>query len=318
MKKIGISASIILLVSLAPITVLSETIDVLIKGVDDGVKTSKQQDYKEAEMNAKLQAIERAGVRIESMTRIVNFQMKYKAVESKAKAVLLPGFQVMDMGYQVDGSYQVVLSGKVTVGKAKPQKSPKSLLNMATREEIKGNKHYSEHRYDEAKVHYKKALQLYNNILKSFPGSDEALKIERESIVEKLKAGEMDRDGPFIAYNNGTVKDTRTGLMWASKDNGKNITWNGAKRYCENYRGGGYTNWRIPTQDELASLYDPNKENRHGYHVTKLIDISACCPWASETRGSEAAFFGFHDGYRDWPRQSYSYGYRALPVRAGN
>ena len=39
----------------------AETIDVYIKGVDDGVKTNKQKDYKEAVMNAKLQAIEQAG-----------------------------------------------------------------------------------------------------------------------------------------------------------------------------------------------------------------------------------------------------------------
>jgi len=36
---------------------MAETIDVNIKGVDDGVKTSRQQDYQEAVMNAKLQAI---------------------------------------------------------------------------------------------------------------------------------------------------------------------------------------------------------------------------------------------------------------------
>ncbi|MBW7996815.1 MAG: hypothetical protein FVQ81_09675 [Candidatus Glassbacteria bacterium] len=96
----------------------AETIDVTIKGVDDGVRTSKQQDYKEALLHAKLQAIERAGVAIESITRIVNFQMKLKQVETKAKAVLLPGFQVIDIGYTEDGSYQVVLSGKLRVGGA--------------------------------------------------------------------------------------------------------------------------------------------------------------------------------------------------------
>jgi len=100
-----------------PILVYSETIDVLIKGVDDGVKTNKQQDYKEAVMNAKLEAIERAGVEITSITKIVNFKTKYDKVESKAKAALLPGFQIMDMGYQSDGTYTVVLSGKVQVGK---------------------------------------------------------------------------------------------------------------------------------------------------------------------------------------------------------
>ena len=29
-------------------------------------------------------------------------------VDSSANAVLLPGFQIIDMGYQVDGTYQIV------------------------------------------------------------------------------------------------------------------------------------------------------------------------------------------------------------------
>ncbi len=74
----------------------------------------------------------------------------------------------------------------------------------------------------------------------------------------------------------------------------------------------------MPTLDELRGIYDKSKKNRHGYHVTKLIDITACCPWASETRGSEAAYFGFTLGRRGWGGQSYSTHFRALPVRAGN
>ena len=77
---------------------IAETIDVNIKGVDDGVKTSKQQDYQEAVMHAKLQAIELAGASIESIMRAVNFQLKYDAVESKSNKILLPGFQIKDIG----------------------------------------------------------------------------------------------------------------------------------------------------------------------------------------------------------------------------
>ncbi len=106
---LGISFQLFLLPSLCS----AQTSDVLIKGIDDGVNSSKQQDYREALMNAKIEAIERAGIEIKSITRVVNFQTKYDLVESKANAVLLPGFQVMDMGYQKDGTYQVVLSGKV-------------------------------------------------------------------------------------------------------------------------------------------------------------------------------------------------------------
>jgi hypothetical protein len=60
--------------------------------------------------------------------------------------------------------------------------------------------------------------------------------------------------GRFIAYDNGTVLDTRSNLMWAAKDNGSKVTWQDAKSYCANYRGGGYTDWRMPTLDEFAGL----------------------------------------------------------------
>jgi hypothetical protein len=53
-------------------------------------------------------------------------------------------------------------------------------------------------------------------------------------------AKEIKRDGRFIAYDDGTVLDTKTKLMWAARDNGSNINWANAKSYCENYRGGGY------------------------------------------------------------------------------
>ncbi len=36
---------------------------------------------------------------------------------------------------------------------------------------------------------------------------------------------ETKRDGRFIAYDNRTVLDTSTNLMWAARDNGSNIDW---------------------------------------------------------------------------------------------
>ena len=90
----------------------AEPIDVLIKGIYDGKKISRDLAYKQAVMNAKIQAIERAGTEISSITQVENFTMKYDMVESKAKALILPGFQIIDIGYQTDGTYVVVLGEK--------------------------------------------------------------------------------------------------------------------------------------------------------------------------------------------------------------
>lgn len=147
-----------------------------------------------------------------------------------------------------------------------------------------------------------------------------AAKIQKEAVRrhrEAQRGKEVGRDGRFIAYSQGLIKDTTSGLMWAARDNGSDITWSGARSYCKNYKGAGYRDWRMPTQDELAGLYDSGKKNRLGYFVTELIHITACCPWASDSRGSEAASFSFYSGARYWLQQSSDYhNRRALPVRA--
>jgi hypothetical protein len=105
----------IVLIALLIIPCIShaETIDVNIKGVDDGVKTTKQQDYKEAALFAKREAIERAGVKVKALTTARDFVVHSDYIESEAEAVLLPGYNIVDVGYQTDGTYLVVLIGKV-------------------------------------------------------------------------------------------------------------------------------------------------------------------------------------------------------------
>jgi hypothetical protein len=137
-----------------------------------------------------------------------------------------------------------------------------------------------------------------------------------------LARKEIGKDGRFTAYDDGTVLDRRSGLMWAAKDNGADIHWQGARSYCENYREGGYTDWRMPTQDELAGLYDKAK----GYtsvcgdeaHLTELIRLTCYWTWASDIRDSGASCFRFGGGgYRCWGPPSGAGFSRALPVRSG-
>ena len=159
------------------------------------------------------------------------------------------------------------------------------------------------------------------------------LESERKKLAEERKqlamakrpssstGNETRRDGRFIAYDNGTVLDTQTNLMWAAKDNGSNISWANAKSYCDNYRGGGYTDWRLPAQDELAGLYDRSKSRKTACGpnagITELLDLTCGWVWASETSGSDAALVSFRNGGRVWSPQSDDSGPRALPVRSG-
>jgi len=125
-------------------------------------------------------------------------------------------------------------------------------------------------------------------------------------------AGETDRDGRFIAYDNGTVLDTKTNLMWAAKDNGSQIDWGSARSYCENFNGGDYKDWRMPTSEELAGLYDASIDRK--FHLTRLIKLSWGKQWSSETMGSSARTFHFKSG--DYGTVKQSYILSVLPVRS--
>jgi len=91
----------------------AEAIEVQIKGIDDGVKTTKQQDYKEAILFAKREAIERAGAKVKTLTTAKDFVVQSDYIESKAEAVLMPGYTIVDVGYSENGLYNVVLIGKI-------------------------------------------------------------------------------------------------------------------------------------------------------------------------------------------------------------
>jgi len=54
----------------------------------------------------------------------------------------------------------------------------------------------------------------------------------------------------------GYWSDPSTGLMWTAKDNGSDISWSNAMKYCQNLSLAGYSDWRLPTIDELQDIYD--------------------------------------------------------------
>jgi formylglycine-generating enzyme required for sulfatase activity len=106
--------SLVFIVLLTAFTFAQQTIDVSVQGISNGHRDSQQHDRDEAILDAKLKAIERAGISIQAVTVMEDFQLKSDWVESKSTGILLPGFQIIDVGYGEDGLYHVVLSGKVS------------------------------------------------------------------------------------------------------------------------------------------------------------------------------------------------------------
>jgi hypothetical protein len=52
--------------------------------------------------------------------------------------------------------------------------------------------------------------------------------------------------------------DPATGLMWTRKDNGYALRWQPAVEYCRSLQLAGYSDWRLPSIDELKKIYNPN------------------------------------------------------------
>ncbi len=76
--------------------------------------------------------------------------------------------------------------------------------------------------------------------------------------------------GDFLKYANGTALDTRTNLLWMTRDF-RNLegrapkSWDEAMAWAEKMnqqRYGGYSGWRVPTDAEYKALYDPRRRKK--------------------------------------------------------
>ena len=72
----------------------------------------------------------------------------------------------------------------------------------------------------------------------------------------------------FIDNKDGTISDSKTGLMWVKNDSylhsGHWINWSEAKAYINDLNKtvfANYFDWKLPTTNELKTLYDAKKVN---------------------------------------------------------
>jgi hypothetical protein len=117
----------------------------------------------------------------------------------------------------------------------------------------------------------------------------------------------------YIAYANGIVKDTKTGLEWVVGPDG-GMAWNEAKAWVEslNVGGGG---WRVPTLEELKGLYQYGKGRRN---MTPLLETTGYYVWSSQQAGQHFLAFDFTTGFDNinWFYRSHSNSNRAFAVRS--
>jgi hypothetical protein len=122
----------------------------------------------------------------------------------------------------------------------------------------------------------------------------------------------IDQDSRFIAYINGIVKDTKTGLEWFVGPD-RNTTWDEAKSWTESLSidGGG---WRMPTVKELRTLF---KEGSGTLNMTPLLKATGWWIWSVETKDPSSAWlFSFNLGRDYLFQRSSSFNFRAFAVRS--
>jgi Protein of unknown function (DUF1566)/T5orf172 domain len=190
--------------------------------------------------------------------------------------------------------------------------------------EIEQRAHSELSDFREAKEWFKCSIGEAVTAIRKVIGDGKIILETTSEDIERLKGKiEIGRDDRFIAYDNGTVTDTRMNLMWAANDNGCDINWVDAKFYCENYRGGDYTDWRMPTLEELVALYYKyryyNCDSNVDVHTTNLIHLTSVWVWSSKYdyfNDSYAYNFDFNIGSPARNRQDHFSFVRALPVRS--
>jgi hypothetical protein len=87
------------------------------------------------------------------------------------------------------------------------------------------------------------------------------------------KANEIGRDGTFIAYDDGTILDTKTKIMWWWSSTEQVKSWSDTQFKSKNFRGGGYSDWRVPSIEQLKTIYV--KSSKYKYKTIDFITLAS-------------------------------------------
>ena len=117
-----------------------------------------------------------------------------------------------------------------------------------------------------------------------------------------LKIGDIGPGGGLVFYIEGT-------RAWECSEVLGSSNWEGAKSLCSEYRGGGYSDWYLPSKDELDLVYI-------NLRITGKISGNDAFWSSSESYNTDAWRQRFSDGNQNHYSKDYTYSVRA--VRAFN
>lgn len=121
---------------------------------------------------------------------------------------------------------------------------------------------------------------------------------------EKVVGFDSDR---FKDNDDGTIVDYQENKVWIKKDSyqelKKWINWLEAQDYIAGLNKKEFADsdqWRLPTKEELASLYDETQSvewnyywTRNTVHIDPIFGNSSCCYWSGESHKDKMAW-GFN------------------------
>ncbi len=125
---------------------------------------------------------------------------------------------------------------------------------------------------------------------------------------------------PKIVNGNVVIVDHSTGLMWQQSGSRDYMKWDKAEGWVDELNSqsyAGYTDWRLPTIEEAATLLEPFKL-RDDLYIGPVFDKAQYYIWTSDYGsfyGMNAAWgVGFDYGGVHWGSIKYDIGY-VRPVR---
>jgi formylglycine-generating enzyme required for sulfatase activity len=106
----------------------------------------------------------------------------------------------------------------------------------------------------------------------------------------KNKVGAFVND--FVDNGDGTVTDRVTGLMWQKEGSSEGMTWADAKEYVNKLNSahfGGFSDWRLPTIEELASLIKSMRSK--GIYINPIFSEKQQFCWSADTFAPDIAWY---------------------------
>jgi len=105
-------------------------------------------------------------------------------------------------------------------------------------------------------------------------------------------------DDRFVEATDGTIKDTKTRLMWQKEGSKERLTYAQAEEFVAELNKEQYSDWRIPTREELESILDLSK---HEPAINPVFKCESAGYWSSTPYAAFPGDFAwlvyFLDGY---------------------